>query len=310
MASLHQLRCFLAAHRLGSFTAAAAELGLSQPSVSEQVRLLERHLRTALFVRAGRGLTPTEAGTTFAPYAERALGVVSDGLAAVRSVRDLESGTVRLGVFGTARTYFGGDLAADILARYPNVRIELIGQNSTEVVSMVRAGQLEAGLVTLPVDDEQLTVAPVARDENVYVSAEPPAGPVSTEQLLRARLVLAQATWGPADSTRRQLIERAQAIGAHLLPAIDVEDDETALELAARGLADAVTPRGLLRRLAPQFPALRWVSLRPRLWERFAVVQRAGHQPSPSTRVGLELAVARLRAAVGDGHDGPGPSGR
>ena len=212
MASLHQLRCFLAAHRLGSFTAAAAELGLSQPSVSEQVRLLERHLRTALFVRAGRGLTPTEAGTTFAPYAERALGVVSDGLAAVRSVRDLESGTVRLGVFGTARTYFGGDLAANILARYPNVRIELIGQNSTEVVSMVRAGQLEAGLVTLPVDDEQLTVAPVARDENVYVSAEPPAGPVSTEQLLRARLVLAQATWGPADSTRRQLIERARRV--------------------------------------------------------------------------------------------------
>ncbi len=302
MPSLHQLRCFLAAYRLGSFTAAAGELGLAQPSVSEQVRLLERGVGVPLFVRVGRGLVPTEAARALAPYAERALTTVDEGVAAARAVRDLEAGTVRLGVFGTARVYLGGDLVADLLARYPKVRVELIGQNSAETVRLIRAGKVEAGLVALPVEDEQLAVRPVARDEVVYVSADPDRvrNPVTAEQLARARLVLAQATWGTEDSTRRQLARRVQSVGGALVPAIDVEDDETALEVAGRGLADTIAARGLLRRLAHRLPGrLRWVSLRPKLWDTFAVVHRTGTELSPGTRVALELAVARLRAAIG-----------
>ena len=77
MITLHQLRCFLATYSLGSLTAAAAELGYAQPSVSEQVRLLEKSLNTQLFQRVGRGVVPTEAAldlgvaTAFVREAER-----------------------------------------------------------------------------------------------------------------------------------------------------------------------------------------------------------------------------------------------
>ena len=56
MLSLHQLRCFLTVYEQGSLTAAAEELGYAQPSVSEQVRALEKSVGTALFLRVGRGV--------------------------------------------------------------------------------------------------------------------------------------------------------------------------------------------------------------------------------------------------------------
>ena len=60
--SLQQVRCFCAALELGSFTAAAEALRVSQPAVAEQIRKLERTLGADLFVRAGRGVVATEAG--------------------------------------------------------------------------------------------------------------------------------------------------------------------------------------------------------------------------------------------------------
>ena len=71
MLSLHQLRCFLATYEHGSLTAAAEELGYAQPSVSEQVRLLERSVGSPLLRRVGRGVVPTTVAETLRPHAER-----------------------------------------------------------------------------------------------------------------------------------------------------------------------------------------------------------------------------------------------
>src|SRR4028119_1489672 len=70
--TIQQLQYFLAAVEHGSFSAAAEELHLAQPSLSERVRRLEAELGVALFRRSGRGLVPTEAGRTLRDHAERA----------------------------------------------------------------------------------------------------------------------------------------------------------------------------------------------------------------------------------------------
>ena len=73
MLSLHQLTCFLATYEQRSLTRAAEELGYAQPSVSEQVRGLEKSLGVQLFRRVGRGVVPTTAADTFRPHAEKVL---------------------------------------------------------------------------------------------------------------------------------------------------------------------------------------------------------------------------------------------
>lgn len=299
MVSLHQLRCFLATLELGSFTAAAAELGYAQPSVSEQVRLLEQQVNAPLFRRAGRGLVPTEAAWALRPHAAAALASVEEGVRAVGSVREMLTGTVRFGVFKTVHHYMGSELVVDVLSRHPQVRIEFIGQNSAENLEALRRGTLEAAIVSRPRDVQGLAVTNVMREELVYVSTDPERlrAPVSAAALATASLVLPDVTWREEDSTRQLLAQAVQAAGYSLAkPRVEVEAVETALEVAAHGLADTICWKGVLLRLADRLPErLGWVSLDPPLYEAYAIAHRPVAELSPATRMVVELAAARMR---------------
>ncbi|HEY0905247.1 MAG TPA: LysR family transcriptional regulator [Marmoricola sp.] len=302
MLSLHQLRCFLAVYELGSLTAAAEHLGYAQPSISEQVRGLERTLGVELFTRVGRGVVPTAAAESLRPHAERTVAAAEDARRAMQDVTALETGTVRFGIFGTARLYAGAALVADMLAAHPGVRVELIGQNSADVQEQLRRGRIEAAMIAVTqVSSEGLAVTPVARDELVYISADPGRlrSPVPADRLARASLVLAETTWRATDSTRVLLRRMLHETGLNPSTRIEVEDVETAVELVGRGLADSVVHRGvadqLLGRLAP---GAGHVSLRPRQFDTLAIVHRAGATLSPAARQMIELATRRIQAVA------------
>lgn len=299
MLSLHQLTCFLATYEQGSLTAAAEELGYAQPSVSEQIRTLEKSLGVPLFRRVGRGVVPTTVADALRPHAERVLAAVEDAQRAVQSVKSFETGTIRFGMFGTARLYAGAGLVADVLSRYPGVRVELIGQNSMDVQEDLRRGRIEAAMIAVPsVNSEGLDVTPVARDELVYISADPShlTTPITAHRLAQASLVMPETTWRADDSTRRVLRQMLHETGHNPQTRIEVEDVETAVELVGMGYADSVIPKGaadqLLSRLAPKAG---WVSLRPRQFDMFAVVHRAGATLSPAARLMIDLATKRIQ---------------
>ncbi|WP_310961577.1 LysR family transcriptional regulator [Nocardioides terrisoli] len=302
MLSLHQLRCFLSTYEHGSLTAAAEDLGYAQPSVSEQIRTLERSLGTALFTRVGRGVVPTPAGESLREHAERTLAAAEEAERAVLSVSALETGTIRFGMFGTARLYAGAALIADVLARHPGVRVELVGQNSTDVQEDLRRGRLEAAMIAMPqVASEGMSVTPVAQDELVYISADPEKlrTPVTAHRLSRASLVMPETTWRATDSTRIVLRRMLHETGRNPQTRIEVEDVETAVELVGMGLADSVIPRGAATQLLPRLaPKAGFVSLRPRQVDTLAIVHRASATLSPAARLMIELATRRIRAIV------------
>lgn len=298
MLSLHQLRCFLAAYEHGSLTAAAEQLGYAQPSVSEQIRTLERSLGVELFHRVGRGVVPSAAAESLRPHAERTIAEAEEARRAVQAVTALESGTIRFGMFGTARLYAGAGLVADVLDRYPGVRVELIGQNSNEVQEDLRRGRIEAAMLAVPGETEGLHVRPVARDELVYLSAAPERlrSPVTARRLAEADLVMPETTWRSVDSTRIVLRRWLQQSGHNPHTRIEVEDVETAVELMGMGLADTVIPRGAAEQLLPRLaPRAGWVSLRPRQWDTFAIVHRTQGRLSPAARLMIQLASRRIR---------------
>ena len=300
MLSLHQLTCFLATYEQGSLTAAAEQLGYAQPSVSEQIRSLEKSVGADLFRRVGRGVVPTTIADSLRPHAEKTLAAAEEARRAVASATALETGTIRFGMFGTARLYAGAGLVADVLARHPGVRVELIGQNSTDVQEDLRRGRIEAAMIAVPtVSSEGMHVTPVARDELVYISTdrEKLASPVTAQRLAQASLVMPETTWRATDSTRRVLREMVHSTGRNPQTRIEVEDVETAVELVGMGLADSVIPRGaaeqLLSRLAPEAG---WVRLRPRQYDTLAIVHRSGATLSPAARLMIELATRRIQA--------------
>src|SRR4051812_21594584 len=103
--TLQQLQYFLAAVEHGSFSAAADELHLAQPSLSEQIRRLEAELGVALFHRVRRGLALTEAGRVLRPHAERTLAEAEAARESVAEVRELRGGTAAFGTWGSSRYY-------------------------------------------------------------------------------------------------------------------------------------------------------------------------------------------------------------
>jgi DNA-binding transcriptional LysR family regulator len=295
--TLQQLQYFLAAFRHGSFSGAAEELHMAQPSLSEQVRRLEAELGVRLFHRVGRGLTPTEAGNALRPHAERTLDAAEAARESVVAVRELRGGTATFGTWGTARYYPGVDLVAEFRRRHPTVRVRVVGQNSSEVVEAVRAGELEAGMIALPIDDRGLDVQPIMRDEIVYVSTDRARvrHPVTIEALAEAPLILPDASFGSEDPTRRQLAELAQRVGVSIQPEIDVEDVEAAIELAARGLGDTIVARGILLAMGRRVPKrLGWVPFDEPIYDTFAFIARTNAPLSPASREFLSLARERL----------------
>jgi DNA-binding transcriptional LysR family regulator len=295
--TLQQLRYFLTAADSGSFSAAAEELHMAQPSLSDQIRKLEAELGVALFARTGRRLALTEAGRMLRPHAERTLAAAEEASNSVREVRTLTGGTVSFGTFGSAHHYLLGGLVQDFRRRHPDVRVRVVGQNSVEVADAVRDGTLEAGLIALPVDDRGLEVRPSVREENHYVSATPQhvARPRTIEEIAQSTLILYDARWGATDPMRRQLDERAQRAGVRIEPAIEVEYLTAALDLAARRLGDTIagprvlTTRGFARKLGS-------VSLDPPLYDTFAFITRRSAPLSPATRAFIELAERRVEA--------------
>lgn len=295
--TLQQLTYFLAAIEHGSFSAAADALHLAQPSLSEQVRRLEDELSSPLFVRGGRGLALTEAGAALRPAAERVLAEAEQAREAVAEVTELRGGTASLGTFGSAPYYLLGSVVSAFRSRHPSVRVRIVGQNSSEVADLVRDGELEAGLIVLPVDDRGLDVRPVLRDQVVYASADPARvrRPVSSAQLFAGPLILYDARFGADDPTRRQLAVRAQRAGLSAEPDIEVEDVGVALQLAADGLGDTVVARWIT--VTRRFPRrLRLAPLAEPLYDTFAIVTRRGARPSRATRELLDLAERQISA--------------
>jgi DNA-binding transcriptional LysR family regulator len=298
MLSLHQLRCFLATYEQGSLTAAAEQLGYAQPSVSEQVRGLEKTIGAPLFRRVGRGVVPTTVAEALRPHAERTLAAAEEARRVAQSVVSLETGTIRFGMFGTARLYASAGLVADVLARHPGVRVELVGQNSSDVLEDLRRGRLEAAMIAMPqISSEGMEVTPVARDELVYISADPErlATPVTAARLAQAALVMPETTWRAVDSTRIVLRRMLHEAGRNPQTRIEVEDVETAVELVGMGVADSVITHGAAVQLLPRLaPKAGWVSLRPRQYDTIAIVHRAGATLSPAAQLMIEMATRRI----------------
>ncbi len=291
-ATLRQLRYFLRAVEAGSFSAAATAEFVAQPSLSDQIRRLERTLGAQLFSRGSRNLQVTDFGRLLIPLAEQTVRSADTLANTAREAKELSSGEVLFGIFSSAHLYLLVPLIAEFRALHPQVRVRTVGLNSSEVADSVRRGDLEAGLVQLPIDDSGLTVGPeVLVDEVVYASADPShtAKPVNITDLASSRLILSEAHWQTEDPLRRGLLERARAFGVEIKPEVEVEFQTAALELAVKGVGDTLVSYFVAR---PYETSNRifLAPLDPPYKERFAFITRASGGLSPSTRRFMKLA--------------------
>lgn len=154
--NLRDLRYFVALADHKHFGRAAAACFISQPTLSTQVRKLEEELGVTLVERAPRQVMLTPAGRDIAERARRIVGEVEQMRESARRSQDPEAGTIRLGMFPTLGPYLLPHAVPLIRARFPRLELLLVEEKSDVLLSRLRDGKLDAGLLALPLHDEQL----------------------------------------------------------------------------------------------------------------------------------------------------------
>lgn len=144
----------LAEHK--HFGRAAAASFVSQPTLSTQIRKLEEELGVTLVERTPRKVLLTEVGQEITRRARDVLNEVEQIKAVARRTTDPESGSIRLGIFPTLGPYLLPHVIPRIRQQFPRLELLLIEDKTESILKQLREGRLDAGILALPVHDDQL----------------------------------------------------------------------------------------------------------------------------------------------------------
>ncbi|MEV7357906.1 LysR substrate-binding domain-containing protein [Kitasatospora sp. NPDC091276] len=172
---LQQLRYFLAVAETRHFTRAAEAAHVAQPSLSQQIRSLERELGAELFHRTRGNIALTDAGEALLPLARRILADTESARLAVQETVQLRRGRVRLGAPPSLCTSLVPDVLRLFRDRYPGVALVVREGGSRDLVRWLAAGELDLALIITPPSGEAapaLAVTELLHEELVLVSAE------------------------------------------------------------------------------------------------------------------------------------------
>ncbi|MFC9325382.1 LysR family transcriptional regulator [Kitasatospora sp. NPDC057015] len=160
MIEARHLRVLRAVARTGSFSAAARELGCTQPAISQQMKALEKSVDTPLVVRVGRGMQLSEAGRVLLKHANGILAGLSAAEEEVAAIAGLRAGRVRLVSFPTASSTLVPPAVAELRSTHPGLRVSLVEAEPTESLAMLRGGECEVALAFRYPDSQGAATVP------------------------------------------------------------------------------------------------------------------------------------------------------
>jgi len=252
---LRHLRYFVAVARAGSFTAAARELGIQQPPLSQQVRDLEREVGYPLFARQPRGVALTAGGAVFLEEAESILARVEG---AVRRAGQAAQGTAGSLAIGFTSSAMAHRLAPHLIAVYrrahPGVDVTVGEGNAAALSESVAAGTLDAAFIRRPVTERSGLAYLVLADEPM-LAALPMDHPLSQKarRAGRSSIRLRDLAGDPFILVRRpgapgmygDLIEACHAKGFAPRVVAEVNQMLTNVTMVAAGFGVSVVPASM-----------------------------------------------------------------
>jgi DNA-binding transcriptional LysR family regulator len=222
------------AHNL-SFTRAARELHLTQPAVSQQVKLLETDVGLPLFEQIGRKVQLTSAGVELLRYAEQMLDLVREAGEALAAMRGLKRGVLKLGAVSTAK-YFAPSLLAAFTAGYPEVRIKFTVGNREEIIQQLAANEIDLVIMGRPPRELDTIAEPFAKHPLVIIAA--PDHPLAKKHRIQLKELSSENFLIREDGsgTRASLEHVFRDHGATYRASMEVSSNETIKQAVMAGM--------------------------------------------------------------------------
>ena len=261
MIEARHLRVLRAVARTGSYSAAARELGCTQPAVSQQMKALEQSAGTPLLIRIGRETRLTDAGEALLRHAVGVLAGLAAAEEEVAAIAGLRAGRVRLVSFPSGSSMLVPTAVARLRASHPGTRVSLVEAEPPRSVEMLRAGEADIALAFrypsaveavrgAETEWADLAVRHLLADSLVGLV---PEGHRLAEESEVGIAELAEESWiAGCPRCRRHLVEVCEAAG--FTPRIDFATDDypAVVGLVGAGLGVAVLPRLAMESVRPR----------------------------------------------------------
>ncbi|MGG0717418.1 LysR family transcriptional regulator [Robertmurraya massiliosenegalensis] len=198
---IHQLEYVIALEKYRHFSLAANEINVSQSTLSDQIRKLEKELGIELFVRTTRKVALSSAGEDFLIYAKRILAEIDKAKQTMIEHQNLSKGRIRIGAISTI-THLGiTAIIANFQKEYPGINIEILEANSDKLFEKFQTSEIDVAFITYPyISDIDFDFYPVTDDELVViVGNEHPLAKrekVSFSELVGEKFLLIKASKG------------------------------------------------------------------------------------------------------------------
>ena len=242
-----QIEAFAAVVKNSSFSKAAIELGITQPSLSARIIALEKELGDPMFHRLGRGVRLTDEGRTLLPYIERAMDSLRNAREALEANKNASSGQLVIGAARAVSAYVLPGILQAFRERHPGVDVAIKTGRSSQLLDLVLSEEIQVGITRAFTHPEISTTH--LYNEQVVLVTNPNhrfarAGVASIYEVGRDRLIVYDK-----ESTYFQLIDRV-CREAGIVPNIlmDLDSIEATKRMIERGLGISFLPHNALRR--------------------------------------------------------------
>lgn len=246
---LKQLEYFVRVAEMGSFTHAAAALGMAQSALSRQVRLLEVELRQSLLVRNGRGVTSTEAGRVLVDHGRGILHQVARAREDMDRLRGGVSGAVAVGLPSSVARVMAVPLMRAFRKELPEARLSISEGLSSELLRGLVSGRLDIVVLYNGQPERDVDVSHLMDEDLLLVRArprglaeDPPPGPVALAEVARLPLIIPSRP----NAIRMHLEGEMALVGCRPGIALEIDGVAAILDMVADGAGYAVLPRNAL----------------------------------------------------------------
>jgi DNA-binding transcriptional LysR family regulator len=245
---LRLLRTFRAVADAGSFTHAASRVHLTQAAVSVHIRQLEEELDTPLFLRVNKKLYLTEAGRALLAHAETILHAHDEAKAELTNLNGPARGRLHIGVASTAITVHPlPEILSEIKRKHALIDLSVVGGTSERIIEQILAGGVDAGLVSLPVEQSDV-LTETLRSDNLVAVISPKhklarARTITAEELTAEPLILGEH----GGNTRRLIDLFFEKSGLDPKIIMELQRTEAIIKMVELGFGATILPQGAVR---------------------------------------------------------------
>ncbi|MDZ5610675.1 LysR substrate-binding domain-containing protein [Bacillus pseudomycoides] len=243
---LRQLEYFRAVCEELHFTRAAEKVGISQPSLSQQIRLLEYEIGTPLFDRIGKKTALTESGRLLLRHTQNIFDELEQAQTAIKELNGLQRGSISVGTLLTVENYLIPPTLLSFHRLYPNIEVSVLGLRTGDIVKGLLENKLDIGIVFLPMNNNELETISLYKEE--LTLAVPNEHPLEDKDMVSLEVLrTTPSILLPESYFIRQIINKfCNELGFLPRPILEITTMESLINMVVKGIGVTILPRPYL----------------------------------------------------------------